>query len=254
MTRSDIEAGIQRYAPWFYPFDFGAGLKAESATPLAVQPIFETRAQMVRHVVEGHFGARLPHIDCLDVGCHEGYYAVDLAPRVHRVRGLDFRAESVEKARFVAAALGLDNCAFEQADVEDLSRRTHGRYPLTLCLGLLYHLENPMRAIRNLFDVTAELCVIETQVVDEVVGETEWGWHAWRQPYHGILAMIDDTPEHEAGNRQTGSTPIATCPSPRALTFMLTQAGFSRVVFIAPPPGAYEQLARGKRVVCAAYR
>jgi hypothetical protein len=35
---------------------------------------------------------------------------------------------------------------------------------------------------------------------------------------------------------------------------MLKHAGFRRVEMASPPPGAYEQLARGKRVVCAAYK
>jgi hypothetical protein len=35
---------------------------------------------------------------------------------------------------------------------------------------------------------------------------------------------------------------------------MLKQAGFRRVETIAPPPGAYEQHARAKRVVAVAYK
>ena len=57
-----------------------------------------------------------------------------------------------------------------------------------------------------------------------------------------------------AGNTETGASPVATCPSLRALLFMLKQAGFTRVDLIKPPPGSYEQHRRGKRVVCAAYK
>jgi methylmalonyl-CoA mutase cobalamin-binding subunit len=35
---------------------------------------------------------------------------------------------------------------------------------------------------------------------------------------------------------------------------MLRQAGFRRVRTVVPPPGAYEQHARGKRVVAVAYK
>ena len=45
-----------------------------------------------------------------------------------------------------------------------------------------------------------------------------------------------------------------TTKMPKALRFMLYQAGFRRVETVTPPPGAYEQHARGKRVVCAAWK
>jgi hypothetical protein len=35
---------------------------------------------------------------------------------------------------------------------------------------------------------------------------------------------------------------------------MLKQAGFRRAEILPPPPGAYEQHARGKRVVCVAWK
>src|SRR6266700_8408117 len=99
-----------------------------------------------------------------------------------------------------------------------------------------------------------EMCVIETQVVDEVEGFAEWGSREWTRPYQGIVALVDETGEFKEGNRETGVTPMATCPSPKALRFMLRQAGFARAEILTPPPDAYEQHARGKRVVCAAFK
>ena len=131
---------------------------------------------------------------------------------------------------------------------------TLGTFELTFFLGLLYHLENPMLCLRNASAVTSEMCVVETQVIDEIEGETEWGASAWKRPYQGALALIDETPEFDNDNRETGATPLATCPSRKGLVSMLKHAGFPRVEFIQPPADAYEQLARGKRVVCAAYK
>ena len=127
-------------------------------------------------------------------------------------------------------------------------------YDLTLFLGVLYHVEDPMLCLRQVAAVTGEMCLIETQVVDEVEGFTEWGAREWTRPYQGILALVDESGEFDAGNRETGVTPMATCPSPKALLFMLRQAGFARAEILTPPPDAYEQHARGKRVVCAAWK
>jgi ubiquinone/menaquinone biosynthesis C-methylase UbiE len=255
MNSTEIQEQIQKLGPWFYEFDLGPLGRTPSSLPPEVQPIHTTRLEMVTRAVEAHFGARLPQVRAIDVGCHEGYYSVAMARRgVSHVLGVDVREESLNKARFVSSALGLNNVSWLQANCEDLSLERHGRFELTLFLGILYHLENPMLALRNISRMTGELCVIETQVVDEVEGTTEWGARAWTRPYHGVLALIDESGEYYANNAETGASPLATCPSPKALECMLRLAGFRRVEMIAPPPGAYEQHARGKRVVCAAFK
>jgi hypothetical protein len=74
----------------------------------------------------------------------------------------------------VAELLGLKNVTYEECNIEDLSSEI-GPYDLCLCLGLLYHLENPVLSLRKISSITGEVCIIETQVVDEVEGSAEWG-------------------------------------------------------------------------------
>lgn len=254
MTRAEIERGIAELGPWFYPFELGGGLRTTPLIPPQVVGIFETRLRMVNAIVDAHFGARLNGLECLDIGCHEGFYSLAMAKRGARVTGIDARDENLERARFIARAAGIGGIDYKRGRVETLARDLGRQWDLTLFLGVLYHVENPMLCLREVSAVTRELCVIETQVVDEVEGFAEWGAREWTRPYHGILALIDETGEFRAGNRETGVTPMATCPSPEALKFMLRQAGFARVEIPPPPPDAYEQHARGKRVVCAAWK
>ena len=255
MTQQEIQAKIEELGPWFYEFDFGNGLRTRSSVPPAVTQIFETRLQMVNSVITEHFGQRLQEISCVDVGCHEGFYTVAMARLgIPKVLGVDVRSNNLRKARFVAERFGFANIDFRQSNCEKLEVEEIGRRELTLFLGVLYHLENPMLCLRNISSITSELCIVETQVIEEVEGETEWGSREWTRPYQGVCAMIDESGEFYADNTETGSTPLAMCPSPKALTFMLKQAGFCRVEILLPPPGAYEQHARGKRVVCAAYK
>lgn len=255
MTAQEIEQRIAQLAPWFYPFDFGGGLRTPSRIPPEVTGIFETRQHMLAGVVDTHFGERLPAIACLDIGCHEGFYSIAMAKQgVGRVLGVDVREDNLRKARFVAEMLNHPNISYHRANCEQLSASEIGQFELTLFLGVLYHLENPMLCLRNLASVTKELAVIETQVIDEAEGMTEWGARAWTRPYQGVLAVIDESGEFDTGIQETGGTPVALCPSPKALTFLLRHAGFRKVEMVPPPPGAYEQHARGKRVLCAAYK
>ena len=254
LTSAEIRAGIDRLGPWFYRFDFGEGLATTSAIPASVVDIFETRLRMVEDAVAQQFGDRLQDLECLDIGCHEGFYALAMARKLRHVIGVDARPENLNRARFVAQAMGVNNVDYQSGRVETLSGDLGRTFPLTLFLGLLYHVEDPMRCLREVAAVTEEFCLIETQVVDEVEGYAEWGSREWTRPYQGILAVIDEKGEFDAGNRETGVSPMATCPSPKALVFMLKQAGFRRAEILTPPPGAYEQHARGKRVVCAAWK
>jgi len=143
----NIQERLAALGPWFYEFDLGAHGRTVSSLPPEVLPIHQTRLQMVNQVVDGYFGNRLQEIRCLDVGCHEGYYSVAMARKgMRQVRGVDVRQSSLAKAAFVRDALGLGNLAFEQHNCEDLRVEESGPFELTLFLGILYHLENPMLA------------------------------------------------------------------------------------------------------------
>jgi tRNA (mo5U34)-methyltransferase len=255
VTTAEIRQGIEELGPWFYRFDFGDGIETTPAIPASVVDIFDTRLRMLLAAVDAHFGRRLRDIECLDIGCHEGFYSLAMARRgVRGVVAVDARPENLNRARFVTEAMGIHNVVYRQGRVETLASDQARTFELTLFLGLLYHVEDPMRCLRQVAAVTGELCIIETQVVDEVEGYAEWGSREWTRPYQGILAVIDETGEFDAGNRETGVSPMATCPSPKALLFMLKQAGFKRAEILSPPQGAYEQHARGQRVVCAAWK
>lgn len=252
---ADLERRIQELAPWFYEFQLGP-FTTRSALPAEVRSIFETRLVMLEGFVKRHFGERLRAIRAADIGCHEGFYSIALARMgVREIVGIDVREENLKKARFVSEVLCVPAARYEQGNSERLSPADYGTFPLTLFLGLLYHLENPMLCLRNVCALTEEVCLIETQVIDEIEGRAEWGSRGWWRPYSGVLALIDETSEHFSDNgAETGATPLSTCPSPRALEVMLLHAGFQRVEFLEVPPNGYEQLVRGKRVMCAAWK
>src|SRR5690242_4466206 len=99
MTLQEIEQKISELGPWFYPFQFANGLRTTSSVPPDVTQIFDTRLEMVRHVVERQFGGRLPAIRCIDIGCHEGFYSIALAKMgVRSVTGVDVRESNLSKA------------------------------------------------------------------------------------------------------------------------------------------------------------
>src|SRR5215475_9077416 len=92
----------------------------------------------------------------LDVGCGVGYFCDFLAQFGLAVTGVEGRAENAEEARRRNPAVN-----FHVMNAEDEAIRTLGTFDLVFCFGLLYHLENPLRAVRNLRSLAGKLLLVE---------------------------------------------------------------------------------------------
>lgn len=96
----------------------------------------------------------------LDVGCGYGYFSRYLKDLGLEVLAFDGRSENVIQAR-----MRNPDVKFEVGNMEDPSIiMQYGEIDVVICLGLIYHLENPFSAIRNLFSLTKKVCLIETMV------------------------------------------------------------------------------------------
>ena len=79
----------------------------------------------------------------LDLGCLEGGFTVELARAGFDALGVEGRASNVAICRALATHLAWPNLRFEHRDVKALEPAVHGRFDAVLCLGLLYHLDDP---------------------------------------------------------------------------------------------------------------
>src|SRR5260370_8991658 len=98
MEPTQITKGIDDFGPWFYAHDFGDGLKTTPAIPPQIAHIHDTRLAMVQAAVEQQFGERVRNMDCLDIGCHEGFYSVAMARHGMPVTPADARDEYLPRA------------------------------------------------------------------------------------------------------------------------------------------------------------
>ncbi len=97
----------------------------------------------------------LPHLkpgmSLLDCGCGVGSITLDLAELVApgNVIGVDMDNVQLEVARANAQKRGLTNVTFEQGNVYEL-RFASGMFDAVLAHTLLYHLSDPLRALKEL--------------------------------------------------------------------------------------------------------
>ena len=142
---------------------------------------------------------------------------------------------------------------FERRDVTRIEPHELGVFDVVLVLGLLYHVENPVGLLRIAHAHTRGVCVLETQVAPGLTGTVDWGSHLYPKAIVGSFAVIDETDQIAEGNPEANIVPISLVPSVETLVLVMQLVGFQRVEVLTPPPGAYEQLAHGKRVMVAGW-
>lgn len=236
---------------WFYEFDFPGGRSTKSYLPPEVAGIHTTRLQMLISALTPIIGDPWTAHSVIDVACHQGYFASHLARLGCDVLGIDARAEHVSDTRLIASAYGLNNLRAEQRDINTLPHDELGKFDVCLMLGLLYHIENPVGAVRLARALTRKVCVIETQVVPNMHGIVDWGSYLFQRPMVASFGIIDETEETHAPEAST--TGICIAPSYEALLFIMKKVGFSRVELLPVPEGGYEQLTAGKRVMVVGF-
>lgn len=163
MRREEVVAAVERLRPWFHQIDLGGGVCTKSE-PAAEEPLDhprETWEQVRRLLPERLDGKRV-----LDVGCNGGFYAVEAKRRgAAYVLAIDAQRHHVQQTRLVSDVLGLD-VDVRRRSVYDLTPYEVGRFDVTLALGLIYHCKHLVLALENLWRVTSDLLVLESDVYE----------------------------------------------------------------------------------------
>lgn len=141
----------------------------------------------------------------LDVGCGVGEFTQYLAGLGLEASGADGRESNVAEARERYPHLPFATC-----DVEAPASRGLGQFDVVLCYGLLYHLDNPVAALRNLHALTGGGLLIETQI--------------FPRPGLAYGLVIENDRQDDQGIRN-----VALVPSEQGLIKTLYQVGFAHV-------------------------
>ena len=168
------------------------------------------REASVRQLIES-LRTHLNISTAVDVGCGLGYFAGILHELGFGVVALDGRRENLIEAQ--RRYPGLD---FRLADAENTSIQSLGKFDLGFCFGLLYHLENPFAAIRNLFALTRTVAIVEGMVLPGDVP---------------ILGVRDEGPTEDQGLRH-----VALYPTETGLVKLLYRSGFAYVYRLRTMP------------------
>jgi SAM-dependent methyltransferase len=170
----------------------------------------EARGKLIRRLVP-ELKRTMPLTTALDAGCGLGFFANLLRENALEVHAFDGRENNVEESR-----KRYPQITFSQGDIEDKSILQLKIADLVLCFGLLYHLENPLRAIRNLRALTGKILLLETMCLP--ISEPR------------ALLLV----ERDADDQSL--TDLAFYPSEGCIVKMLYHAGFEEVYRVASLP------------------
>lgn len=236
---------------WFYSYELPDGSSTPTYHGIDIQAIHDTRWQMLDACLSRDLGAGRSGLTALDLASHQGWFAWNMARSgFGRVLGVDARQSHVDDSNLISGIYGMDHLSFRQGDIHEQNPEELGQFDVVLMLGLLYHLENPVGALRVCRALCKRLCVIETQIVPGMSGYVDYGSYQYVRPLRGSFGIIDET--GDTHGPEASITGVCLVPSLEALMWLLKAVGFSSAEVLPPPQDAYEQLRYHKRVMVAA--
>lgn len=241
---------------WMYEFELGDGARTRTMTP-ELGDVHDTRAAVAQPVARAALAQAGESATAIDIACSEGWFAHRLLDwGAGTVTGVDIRAENIRRAALVRERLGIDADRLEliEADVFDLDPAQLGTFDVVLCLGLVYHLENPVGALRIARALTRGVCIVESQLTEQTAPIRHgWGqtgvfleqaasWAAYFEP----VELQQDHPIAAHGGV------VSFVPNRAALLEAMAAAGFSRCEPLVPERGN-PQYVEGHRLVVAGW-
>ena len=211
---SDLKAEFERRGPWVTKFVIGGeayGGDYDAAADERLGQFFESFAN-ARQILE--------------LGSLEGGHTLQLAQRagVQRVLGIEGRQASIDRARFAQELLAISNATFMPGNLEKLDFSRLGQFDVVFCVGILYHMPEPWKLIREVARVSPGLFV--------------WTHYVKEDQARGTVKGFKGLTINESGPSDPLSGLSKKCfwPTLDSLVTMLEKNGFASVRIIKDDP------------------
>jgi SAM-dependent methyltransferase len=249
-----LQAELEAEAIWMYPWQLSDDVVAPCpGTELA--DVHRTRLEIIEPTCR-RWLAENPETTVVDLGCCEGWFGHKMLEwGAKSVVGVDVREVNVRRAELVRDHYGIspERLSFIHAGVHEVPEI--GQFDLALVLGLIYHLEDPIGALRVARRLSRGHVLVETQLTDRdapiehgwgVAGEfkqTDTHWVAYLEPA--------DWQTEEGNITASFADIISLVPNRAALLQALTVVGFDELEVLPTAAGQNIQYTEGHRAVVA---
>jgi SAM-dependent methyltransferase len=252
---AELDAERHSQSPWMYSWQLTRAVAIDSGPELG--SVHASRRDMIEPFVRQVLRAAGPGATVLDLGCNEGWFShLALEWGAGRVLGIDVRESNVRRATLIRDHFGIpsERLGFEQADVHDLDPERHGTFDVVLVLGLIYHLEDPIGALRVIRSLTRGAVVVESQLTS--LNDTiAVGWGRVGDFLHvetHWAAVLEPPTEQRDNPLASFGGVISLVPNRAALLQALEVVGYSEPRMLDPAANGDPQYLEGHRGIAVA--
>lgn len=153
MTDDEVRARVASVPHWYHPIEVSPGIITPGANA----------ARAVLEILD--LPADCRGMRALDLGTRDGFFAFELERRGAEVTAVDYMAMA-DSGFAVASELLGSRVTYVRRNLYDLSAADLGTFDIVLFLGLLYHLPDPLGALRVVRNLTRQRMYLETLVLD----------------------------------------------------------------------------------------
>ena len=245
MSRASLRATMERMPSWRHHHDLP--FLEDAADERTLLRTYSKRVQdMIRMVEDALAYAGIPDDlagqSMCDLACAEGFVTDHFIRK--GVKGIDcyeLNLNQIQRFHLVQAYKRQEAATVYRLDFEGPAWRLAipETYDVVLCLGIVYHMQNPMTFLQNVYDLTGKVCVVESDT-NVTFGD------------QSLLIPVEQTMTKAPGDVRFL---FEMRPTRQALVDMLLAVGFSSVKVMAPPAdGVCPYLRDGRKSVLLAIK
>lgn len=170
LSNDQIREEFAKYDLWHYAYvlEGGVSLSARHNDPGPLADAPERPLQRFKHFMPYLIAAEngsLRGKRILDIACNSGFWSIQCALLGAEVVGFDGRAELIQQANLMKSIVGADKVEFRVLDFWDMSPQAlSGTFDVVLNLGILYHLNDPLKALELTKSMAREYILLDTDV------------------------------------------------------------------------------------------
>jgi SAM-dependent methyltransferase len=246
---------IERPPAWMYAWQLGNGATTPILGP-ELMDVHRTRLELMEAPIRHVLSVAGPGARVIDLACNEGWFSHRMLEwGASYVLGIDIRPQVIRRAELIRAHLDIpsDRLELRCCDVFDLNVSELGSFDVVLCLGLIYHLENPIGALRIARALTRSICVIESQLTKQsepiVLGNGQSD--VYEESPASWAARIES--DWEGNMLASAGGVVSFTPNRAALLQGTEAAGFTVSKVAQAKPGHNRQYVLGDRAVLLAW-
>jgi 2-polyprenyl-3-methyl-5-hydroxy-6-metoxy-1,4-benzoquinol methylase len=216
LSDDQIREEFAKYDLWHYAYVIEGGVSSSARHndpgPLADAP--ERPLQRFKHFMPYLIAAEngsLRGKRILDVACNSGFWSIQCALLGAEVVGFDGRAELIQQANLMKSIVGVDTVEFRVLDFWDMSPQAlGGTFDVVLNLGILYHLNDPLKALELTKSMARGYILLDTNV------------------YPSTESVIKLCLEEPIDIRNATRSTIVASPSKSSIDLMLRHVGVAK--------------------------